>query len=61
MKRKHLVASVLSAATFAAFSSAAFAQTGSSSNQAVSPSASTTVNAPSEFKAMPHSNVTVSP
>jgi hypothetical protein len=54
-------AGLFSAAALAVCSATVLAQTSSSSNQAVAPSASSTVNTDARFKAMPHSNVTISP
>lgn len=61
MIRKNSIAGVFGAAALVAFSSAAVAQTSSTSQQGVAPSAGSTVNSDARFKAMPHSNVTISP
>ena len=59
---------IIAAAVFAAMSGTALAQTTSGSSntsttagQTVAPSASTTVNTEANFKAMPHSTVTIAP
>src|SRR5438105_4434322 len=61
MIRSKYLSTVVGAGALALLSSAPFAQTSSTNNQAVSPSASSSVNANTQFKAMPHSTVTVSP
>jgi len=52
---------ILGTGAMALLANAPFAQTSSSNNQAVSPSASSSVDANTQFKAMPHSTVTISP
>jgi len=61
MLRKKQLSLILGTGAMALLANAPFAQTSSTNNQAVSPSATTSVDADTQFKAMPHSTVTVSP
>jgi len=61
MQRKKQLSLILGTGALALLANAPFAQTSSSNDQAVSPSATTSVDANTRFKAMPHSTVTVSP
>lgn len=61
MLRKKQLSLILGTGALALLANAPFAQTSSSNDQTVSPSASSSVDANTQFKAMPHSTVTVSP